>query len=89
MGWLPCPECCSRGIQALQKGQEEKRRGGRFAHYVSVHLCMELCLGMEKDPMESLWVRIKEKTGKGDSIVGVCYRHSTGKNKWMRPSIDK
>ncbi|KAK4811175.1 hypothetical protein QYF61_019806 [Mycteria americana] len=35
---------------------------------------MELCLGMDEEPSESLWVRIKERTGKGDIIVRVCYR---------------
>ena len=31
--------------------------------------CMELAIG--EDPNESLWVRITERTGKGDIIVGV------------------
>lgn len=35
---------------------------------------MELCLGMDEELTESLWVRIKERTGKGDIIVGACYR---------------
>ena len=35
---------------------------------------MELCLGMDEEPAESLWVRIQERTGKGDTTVGVCYR---------------
>jgi len=35
---------------------------------------MELCLEMDGQPTESLWVRIKEEKGKGDIIVGVCYR---------------
>ncbi|GAB0182131.1 hypothetical protein GRJ2_000678400 [Grus japonensis] len=29
---------------------------------------------MEEEPTESLWVRIKGRTGTGDTIVGVCYR---------------
>ncbi|GAB0209762.1 hypothetical protein GRJ2_003441900 [Grus japonensis] len=35
---------------------------------------MELHLGMDEEPTESLWVRIKGSTGTGDIIVGVCYR---------------
>lgn len=33
--------------------------------------CVELCLGMEEKSSENLWVRIKERTGKDDIIVGV------------------
>ena len=36
--------------------------------------CMELCLGMEEEPTEGLWVRIKGRAGTDDIIVGVCYR---------------
>ena len=36
--------------------------------------CMELCLGMDEELTESSWVRIKGRTGRGDVIVGVCYR---------------
>ena len=36
--------------------------------------CLELCLGMDEEPIESLWFRIKERTDKGDIIVGVCCR---------------
>ncbi|GAB0204478.1 hypothetical protein GRJ2_002913400 [Grus japonensis] len=35
---------------------------------------MDLCLGMDEEPTESLWVRIKGRPGTGDSIVGVSYR---------------
>ncbi|GAB0183301.1 hypothetical protein GRJ2_000795400 [Grus japonensis] len=35
---------------------------------------MELHLGMDEEPTESLWVRIKGKAGTGDTIEGVCYR---------------
>ncbi|KAK4816349.1 hypothetical protein QYF61_015663 [Mycteria americana] len=62
--------------------KDRKGRGGRFSLCVSVHLeCMELCLGIEKELMESLWVRIKEKTGKGDSIVCVFYRPPNRKER--------
>lgn len=36
--------------------------------------CLELCLGMDVEPTNSLLVRFKEKTGKGNIIVGVYYR---------------
>ena len=35
---------------------------------------MELCLEMDEELTESLWVRIKGKAGTGDIVVGVCYR---------------
>ncbi|KAM6382481.1 uncharacterized protein FN964_001067 [Alca torda] len=35
---------------------------------------MELRLGMDEDPTESLWVKIKGNAGAGDIMVGVCYR---------------
>jgi len=36
--------------------------------------CMEIHLGMDEEPTESLWISIKERAGTGDIIVGVCYR---------------
>ncbi|PKU33628.1 dtw domain-containing protein 2 [Limosa lapponica baueri] len=51
------------------------RRGGGVALYVNDQLeCMEHHLGMDEDPTESLWVKIKRSTGAGDVTVGVCYR---------------
>jgi len=47
------------------------------------------CLRMDKDPTESLWVRIKERTGKGDITSVPAAGHLTGKNKQMRPSTDR
>ena len=35
---------------------------------------MELCLGMDEEMTESLWVRVKGRAGTGDFIGGVCYR---------------
>ncbi|PKU28688.1 dtw domain-containing protein 2 [Limosa lapponica baueri] len=35
---------------------------------------MELHLGMDQDPMKSLWVKIKGNTGAGEVTVGVGYR---------------
>lgn len=35
---------------------------------------MELWLGIDDEPTETLWVSSKKKTGKGDIVVGICYR---------------
>ncbi|KAF4804354.1 hypothetical protein TURU_008626 [Turdus rufiventris] len=51
------------------------RCGGGVALYVRQHLeCTELCLGVDNEWVESLWVRIKWQTSKGNTVVGVCYR---------------
>jgi len=50
-------------------------RGWGVALYVSDLLeCMELCLRMDVEPTESLWVRIKGRAGTGDTIAGICYK---------------
>ncbi|GAB0209793.1 hypothetical protein GRJ2_003445000 [Grus japonensis] len=59
----------------LFRKDRQGRRGGGVDLYVSDQLeCMELHLGMDEEPTESLWVRIKGSTGTGDIIAGVCYR---------------
>jgi len=35
---------------------------------------MELGLGKDEEPTDSLWIRIKGRAGTGDILVGVCYR---------------
>ncbi|XP_050769715.1 macrophage immunometabolism regulator-like [Gymnogyps californianus] len=51
------------------------RRGGGVALYVRDQLeCMELCLGMDEETAERLWVRMKDKTGKGGIVMVACYR---------------
>jgi len=51
------------------------RQGGGVALYVKDQLeCMEICLGMDEEPMESLRVKIKGRAGTGDIRLGVCYR---------------
>lgn len=49
----------------------------------------KLCLAMDKEPAESLWVRIKGRVGIGNIIVGVCYSCPTRKMEQMRPSMDR
>lgn len=36
--------------------------------------CMELCLGKDEEPAESLYVCIRGQTKMGNVVVGVCYR---------------
>ncbi|GAB0181349.1 hypothetical protein GRJ2_000600200 [Grus japonensis] len=50
-------------------------QGGGITFCINDQLeCMELCLEIDEELTESLWVRIKGSTGTGDIIVGVCYR---------------
>ncbi|GAB0175756.1 hypothetical protein GRJ2_000040800 [Grus japonensis] len=59
----------------LFRKDRQGRQGGGVALYVNEQLeCMELHLGMDEEPTESLWVRIKGSAGTGDIIAGVCYR---------------
>lgn len=56
-----------------------KDRLGRLGAplYVREQLeCLELCLEMDEGPTETLRVRIKESTDKGDIVVGICCRPS-------------
>lgn len=46
--------------------------------------CMELCLGMEGELTENLWVRIKGRVGTGDIIAGTFYSPSDLKTEQMR-----
>jgi len=52
------------------------RRGGGVALYVREQLeCIQLCLGVDEEQVESLWVRIKQQAHTGDNtVVGVYYR---------------
>jgi len=42
---------------------------------------MELCLEVDEEPKEILWVRIKERTGKSDFIAMAALSHLTRKTK--------
>jgi len=51
------------------------RQGGGVALYVTEQLeYIELCLRVDEEQMESLWVRIKGQAHTGDTVVGVYYR---------------
>ncbi|GAB0210046.1 hypothetical protein GRJ2_003470400 [Grus japonensis] len=59
----------------LFRKDRQGRRGGDVALYVHDQLeCMELHLGVDEEPIESFWIRIKGRAGTGDILVGVCYR---------------
>jgi len=59
----------------LFRKDRQGRRGGGVALYVKDQLeCMELRLGMDEEPTENLWVKIKGRAGASDTTVGVCYR---------------
>lgn len=67
-----------RPLRKLRLG----RQGGRVALYGTEQVeCMELCLGMDEEPIDSLWMRIKERQG----FFCVSYRCLTRKHKWIRP----
>jgi len=58
----------------LFRKDRQQRQGGGISLYVNDQLeSMELRLGTNEEPNESLWVRIKGRAGTGDIIVGVCY----------------
>jgi len=62
------------GYRLFRKDRQGKQGGG-VALYVKDQLdCMELHLGLDEEPTESLWVKIQDRAGTGDITVGVCYR---------------
>jgi len=76
MGWDSSYDwSIGMGEYRLFRKDRQGRRGGGVALYVKDQLeCMELRLGMDEEPTESLWVKIKGRTGTGNITVGVCYR---------------
>jgi len=62
------------GGYRLCRKDRQGRRGEGVALYVKDQLeCRELHLGLDEEPTESLWVKIKCRAGTGDITVGVCY----------------
>lgn len=58
------------------------RRGGGVALSVRQHLeCIELCLRVDDERVESLWVRIKGQTRKGDTLWVFAPGCPTGRMK--------
>lgn len=66
---------CLAPVAGVLEGQDRQRRqGGDIALCVSDQLeCLELCLRMEEEATQSLWVRIEARARTGDIVV-VCYR---------------
>lgn len=57
---------------------------GGVALYVRWRLeCIRPCLGVNDEQIESLWVRIKGQSSKGDAVVGV-YRLLLRRSEWTR-----
>ena len=53
----------------------QARRGGGVALCVRKWInCEELCLRKSHDQVESLWVKIKDRSSKGHLVAGVCCR---------------
>ena len=51
------------------------RKGGGVAFYVREWIdCEELPLRNTQEQVESLWVRIRDRTNKGQLVIGVYYR---------------
>jgi len=62
------------GYRVFRKDRQG-RQGGGVALYVNDQLdYMDLRLGMDEEPTESLWARNKGRARTGDIIVGFCYR---------------
>lgn len=48
--------------------------GGVIPDASEQHNSMELWLGVDDEPAESMWFTIRGATYKGDIAVGICYR---------------
>jgi len=60
------------GYRLFRKAGEMRRRCHPLCQYQLE--CMELHLGLDEEPTESLWVKIKGRAGTGNIIAGVCGR---------------
>lgn len=48
-------------------------RDGRDGALFKGVMCMELCLGIDDEPVPSLWVRMRGQTTTGDATLGICH----------------
>lgn len=61
-------------LQLLRKDRQ-RRQGGGIDLYVHYQLeCLELCLGIDEELTENLWIQVKGRTCLVEIIVGVCYK---------------
>ena len=59
----------------LFRRDRQGRRSGGVALYVRKWIdCKELCLRNSHDQVESLWVKIRDRSSKGQLVVGVYSR---------------
>ena len=57
----------------LFRRDRQGRRGGSVALYVRKWIdCEELYMRKRHNQVESLWVRIRDRSSKGHLVVGVC-----------------
>lgn len=69
---------CDRSAGGKHTGSLGRRSIGRWEGGVTIYIndqqqCMELCLGMDKEPTQSLWIRIRRNAGTDDIMLEVCY----------------
>jgi len=77
------------GYRLLRKNRQARREEA-VALYVGYQLeCMQHHVGMEEEPNENFWVRIKGRAGTGDIIVGICYRPPNQETERTRPFIGR
>ena len=63
-----------KGYELFRRGRQG-RRGGGVALYVKEWIdCEELPLRNSQEQVENLWVRIRDRTNKGQLVIGVYYR---------------
>ena len=62
------------GYRIFRKDMQ-RRQGGGVVLYVNYQLeGVELCLGMDEELTERLWVSIEGRAGTGGITVRACYR---------------
>ena len=62
------------GYRLFRKDRPTRRGGGVALHVREKLECIELCLGVDEERAETLWVRIKGQAHMGDVIMGEYYR---------------
>lgn len=88
MGWLPDWYMAMEGFRFLRKHRVGKEERGAVLAVREQLKCIELCLGMDEESTENLWVRFKMRTGKVD-IVTLCYKLSDQEDQVVRSSTDR
>lgn len=71
MGWYPGLEYSSGGIGLCTKNKLGEKGGGIDLDVRRQLECMLLCLGMDDEPAESLWVRFKVQACMDGTVVGL------------------